>query len=214
MIKLFMKRNMIFIKSFIIIKKKEHISFIKKPHFTEINYIFAVIMRNLFTKVGFWIQKVIDFFYPPFRKFITPQLFRYGVCGSFNVIFDWVLYFFVYNFILQYRIIDFGFFALSPHIATLIIIFPLVTLVGFLLQKYVTFTASDLRGRVQLFRYLLVVFSNLVINFIGLKILVDGLNFYPTPSKMLITVVTVICSYIGQKKFTFRTSPQKEAKEI
>lgn len=144
---------------------------------------------------------------------MSPELYRYGVCGTLNVIFDWGLYFFVYNFILQYRVIDLGFVAFSPHIASLMIIFPITTFTGFLLQKYVTFTASELRGRVQLFRYFIVVFANLAINFIGLKILVDGLNFYPTPSKMIITIGTVICSYIGQKKFTFKTSQQK-TKEV
>jgi putative flippase GtrA len=119
-------------------------------------------------------------------------------------VFDWVLYFFTYNFILKYRLVDLGAVTLSPHIATLVIIFPVVTLSGFLLQKYVTFTASDLRGGVQLARYLLVIFINLLINYAGLKILVDGLGFYPTPSKMIVTVVTVICSYIGQNKFTFK----------
>lgn len=172
-------------------------------------------MRDLFTKAGFWIQKVIDYFYPPFRKFMTPQLYRYAVCGALNVVFDWILYFSVYNFILQYRIIDLGIIAFSPHIATLMIIFPVTTFSGFLLQKYVTFTASDLRGRVQLFRYSVIVFSNLAINFVGLKLLVDGLNLYPTPSKMLITIVTIICSYIGQKKFTFKTSSSPDkANEI
>ena len=144
---------------------------------------------------------------------MSPELYRYGVCGTLNVVFDWVLYFFVYNFILQYKVLDLGFIAFSPHIASLMIIFPITTFTGFLLQKYVTFTASELRGRVQLFRYFIVVFANLAINFIGLKILVDGLNFYPTPSKMIITIGTVICSYIGQKKFTFKTSQQK-AKEF
>jgi putative flippase GtrA len=136
---------------------------------------------------------------------MPPQLYRYGVCGSANVVFDWVLYFFVYNFILQYRLVPLGPVTLSPHIASLVIIFPVVTFAGFLLQKYVTFTASDLRGRVQLVRYLMVVFTNLLINYAGLKILVDGLDFYPTPSKMIITIVTVICSYVGQNRFTFKT---------
>lgn len=166
-------------------------------------------MQKFLVCIGLWIQKVIDFFYPLFRKFMSPELYRYGVCGSLNIVFDWVLYFFIYNFVLQYRIIDLGFVAVSPHIATLIIIFPVVTLSGFLLQKYVTFTASELRGSVQLFRYFVIVFANLAINFIGLKILVDEFHFFPTPSKMIITVVTVICSYIGQKKFTFKTSRQK-----
>jgi putative flippase GtrA len=121
-----------------------------------------------------------------------------------NVVFDWVLYFLTYNFILKYRLIDLGPVTLSPHIATLVIIFPVVTLAGFLLQKYVTFTASDLRGGVQLLRYLTVILINLLINYVGLKMLVDGLDFYPTPSKMIITVITIICSYIGQTKFTFK----------
>lgn len=174
---------------------------------------FASVMRNILTSIGFLIQKVIDFFYPLFRKFMTPELYRYGVCGTFNVVFDWVLYFAVYNFIVQYRVINLGITSLSPHIATLVFIFPVTTFTGFLLQKYVTFTASELRGYTQLFRYFIVVFANLIINFIGLKILVDGLNFYPTPSKMIITVATIICSYIGQKKFTFKTTPQKNKEE-
>jgi putative flippase GtrA len=116
----------------------------------------------------------------------------------------------VYNFILKYRLVDLGPVTLSPHIASLVIIFPVVTFSGFLLQKYVTFTASDLRGCVQLVRYLMVVFTNLLINYAGLKMLVDGMDLYPTPSKMIITTVTVICSYVGQKKFTFKTPAQPE----
>jgi Predicted membrane protein len=162
-------------------------------------------MRILLTKAGLWIQKIIDFTYPPFRKIMTPQVYRYGACGGANVVFDWVLYFCVYNYFFKHSLVELGFMTLSPHIATLIVIFPVTTLSGFLLQKYVTFTASsDLRGRVQLMRYLLIVMANLLINYIGLKLFVDGLNFYPTPSKMIITVFTVICSYIGQKKFTFK----------
>lgn len=163
-------------------------------------------MRKFFTRIGHWIQGVIDFTYPPFRKIISPQLYRYGICGGANVIFDWVLYFLVYNFIIRYRDVNLGIVTLSPHIATLILIFPVVTFSGFLLQKYVTFTASDLRGSTQLIRYLMIVLANLLINYAGLKIFVDGLHFYPTPSKMIITLITVICSYIGQKKFTFTSS--------
>ena len=168
-------------------------------------------MRNTLTKIGLWIQKTIDSTYPLFRILISPQLYRYGVCGGVNIVFDWVLYFCVYNFIFKHQLVDLGVVTLSPHIASLIIIFPIVTLSGFLLQKYVTFTeSSDLRGRVQLIRYMLIVCVNLLINYAGLKLFVDGLDFYPTPSKMIITIVTVICSYIGQKKFTFKTSSQSK----
>jgi len=173
--------------------------------------IFVGIMRSLLTKIGHWIQGLIDFTYPPFRKLMPAQLYRYAACGGANIVFDWGLYFLVYNFIFKDRLVDMGIVTLSPHIISFIIVFPITTFSGFLLQKYVTFTeSSDLRGRVQLMRYMLIVFANLLINYVGLKLLVDGMDFYPTPSKMAITVITVICSYIGQKKFTFKVSPQPD----
>ena len=158
----------------------------------------------------------MDFFYPPFRRYFSRQLFHYAACGGATVVFDWVLYFFVHNFVLDNtQLVHLKFVTLTPHIATLAITFPFTVLLGFLLQKYVTFSDSYLRGRVQLFRYFLVVTANLLINYIGLKLLVDGLrvgellvgglHFYPTPSKMIITVFTVIFSYLMQKKFTFKS---------
>ena len=162
-------------------------------------------MRKLFTKIGYCIQRIIDFFYPPFRRFMPPQLFRYAACGGANVAFDLVLYFVVFNFVLNKQMLHLGFVTFSSHIATLLIVFPITTISGFLLQKYVTFSASELRGRVQLFRYFLVVMTNLMLNYLGLKLFVDVLHFFPTPSKMMITIVTVILSYVFQNKFTFKT---------
>jgi putative flippase GtrA len=97
-----------------------------------------------------------------------------------------------------------GFFTLSSHIASLVISFPFSNFFGFLLQKYVTFTASELRGHVQLYRYFMIVFINLGVNTIVLKILVDGFHFWTTPSQMAATLVCVLISYFSQKKFTFK----------
>ncbi len=151
------------------------------------------------------ISRLIDFFYPPFSPYISRQLFRYAACGGGNLVFDWVLYFVIYNFIFdqQYNL-HLGFITLSPHIASFAIVFPVTLLTGFLLQKYITFTASNLRGRVQLFRYFLVVITNILIIYAGLKIMVDGFGFWATPSKMLVTVFAIAFSYLSQKKFTFK----------
>ncbi len=169
-------------------------------------------MRKLFILVGKFISDIIDFFYPPFRRYFSLQFFRYGVSGAGNMVFDWVLYFIIYNFVIQKRLVHLGIVTLSPHIATLFITFPITLFTGFLLQKYVTFTASTLRGKVQLIRYSAVVVANLLINYFGLKLLVDVLSIYPTPSKMIITVFTTIFSYISQKKFTFRIQNVPEEK--
>lgn len=155
-------------------------------------------------KIAQFIIKIIDFFYRPFQKLCPEQLFRYGVCGASNMVLDWILYFIVYNFVLQHRNLYLYFFTLSPHIASLCIVFPITLLTGFWLNKYVTFRQSSLQGWRQLGRYVLIVCLNLLINYLGLKLFVDVCGFYPTPSKMLVTVITVVVSYFGQKYFSFR----------
>jgi putative flippase GtrA len=161
-------------------------------------------MRKKFETIGGWIMSIIDFFYPPFRKHMTIQFFRYGFTGAANIAFSQVLFFVVYNFVLHQKMLPLGFFTLSSHIASLAIIFPFSNFFGFLLQKYVTFTESELRGHVQLYRYFIIVFINLGINTIALKILVDGFHFWVTPSQTIATFFCILVSYFSQKKFTFK----------
>jgi putative flippase GtrA len=142
----------------------------------------------------------------------SKQVVRYAVCGGGNMVFDWVLYFLLYNFVIGHEMIyvrctmyDVQYTqAITPHIATLCIVFPITLLTGFALQKYVTFTRSRLNSWRQLMRYILIVAVNLAVNYLGLKLCVESFGWYPTPSKMVITIVTVIISYLGQKYYTFK----------
>lgn len=165
-------------------------------------------MKKIFETIGLWIIVIIDFIYPPFKKYFTPQFFRYGVTGVANMAFDLLLYMITFHYILDKQMLHLGLITFSSHIAALIIVFPISFTTGFLLQKYVTFTASEIKGRIQLYRYLSVVIANLLLNYLGLKLLVDFLNFFPTPSKMIITIFTTLFSYFSQKSYTFK-SPQK-----
>ena len=169
------------------------------------------------------ITKIVDFFYRPFRKYVPQQLFRYAACGGGNMVLDLVLYFLIYNFVIGHELVyitlpfsfqfsPFSFqfspfssqLCLTPHILTFLIVFPITLLTGFWLNRNITFTQSSLRGYKQLWRYILIVALNLLVNYLGLKLCVDILSFYPTPSKMLITLVTVAISFFGQKYFSFK----------
>lgn len=157
---------------------------------------------------GSFIRSIIDYFYPPFERYVSKQFFRYGASGGANMVFDWLLYAFLYNFIFRKQIVELHFIAISAHIAALLVTFPITLITGFLLQKYVTFSTSNIRGRKQLTRYMTVVGINLLINYFGLKLLVEHFSFYPTPSKMIITVVCTIFSYFSQKHFTFKSEKE------
>ncbi len=162
------------------------------------------------------ITKIIDFFYRPFNKWMSRQLFRYAACGGGNLVLDWVLYFLVYNFVIGHDLVNLQFTihnlhftqVITPHIATLCVVFPITLLTGFWLQKYVTFSSSQLNGWHQLSRYILIVAINLAVNYFGLKLCVETFGWYPTPSKMLITLITVVISYLGQKYYSFRTKTE------
>ena len=89
------------------------------------------------------ITRIIDFFYRPFAKWIPEQVFRYAACGGGNMVLDWVLYFLVYNFVIGHEIVKLSIvnyqLSITPHIASLCIVFPITLVTGFWLQKYVTF---------------------------------------------------------------------------
>lgn len=167
-----------------------------------------------------FITKIIDFFYEKVllrlfhaEKIVSREVFRYACCGGGNMVLDWLLYFVFYHFLfssfgnvvyIDWITIKGAPLAITPHILAFGITFPITLLTGFLLNKYVTFTQSSLNGWNQLGRYILIVGVNILINYVGLKFFVEICMFYPTPSKMLITLITVLVSYFGQKYFSFK----------
>lgn len=147
----------------------------------------------------------IDFFYPPFKKLMTEQTFRYAVCGGSNVILDIGLFFISYNYILHKQILHVGFLAFEPYTAALWMAFTISFPTGFLMSKYIVFSTSHLRGSVQFFRYIIIVAINLFLNYVLLKIMVEKMHFFPTVARIFSTAIVVTFSYLSQKHFTFKT---------
>ncbi|MCC8088286.1 MAG: GtrA family protein [Rikenellaceae bacterium] len=151
------------------------------------------------------IDKILGrlYFYP-LKKFIPYVTFRYAACGGLNMVLDWTLYFILYNFILRKENVDLGFVVISPYIAAFLIVFPITFFTGFWLNNNIAFHGSPLKNGVKMSRYLMVVCVSLLINYFGLKLLVEHFHIYPTPSKILVTLAATAVSYFSQKYFTFR----------
>ena len=163
-------------------------------------------MVHFLRKIRDLIIRIIDWFYFPFLHFIPGEVFRYAVTGGLNTVLDLMLYFVFYRFILDKQIVDLGFVAISPHIAAFLMVFPITFSTGFILAKYVTFSASELRGRIQLFRYGVTVFGAIILNYVFLKLFVEYFGWYATLSKGVTTVIVVVYSYISQRYFSFKTA--------
>jgi len=150
------------------------------------------------------IEQIIDFFYPPFSGFMNRMTYRYAACGGANTIFDIFLFFISYNFIFDKQIVRLPFISISPYIAAFMLSFCITFPIGFLLNRYVVFQGSVIAGRVQFFRYMVTVVVSILLNYLFLKLFIEGLGLFPTIAKIMTTFIVVGFSYISQSYFTFK----------
>jgi putative flippase GtrA len=139
------------------------------------------------------------------------QTFKYAACGGGNVLWGIFLYAFAIHFIFPKPVINIGKIPLYGHLALKQVIAAdylfawwISFATGFYLNRYVVFTGSDLKKHVQFFRYGLIVFVNIILNYYLLLLFNQELHWYPIPSKIVSTVVTIIFSYFSQKYFSFK----------
>ena len=150
------------------------------------------------------ITYILDFFYPPFRRFMPLLTFRYAACGGLNTLIGLLVYYLGYHFFFDQEVFFWWFFAFKPHVASLFMSGAVSFSIGFLLNKYVVFVESNIRGRVQLFRYAMAFLLNLLLNFVMLKFMVEVLVWDAIISQFITTFFVVSLSYIVQKYFTFK----------
>lgn len=149
--------------------------------------------------------RLVDWLYiTPFKRLVSRDIFAYGLCGGANMALDTLWYFVIYHYIVAERFIDLGVVVVSPHIASLIVVFPITFFTGFWLNRNVAFRATEYKTRGQLIRYAVSVVGSIALNYLCMKLFVEHLYIWPTPSKMLTTAVSVVYSFLAAKYFTFR----------
>lgn len=162
-------------------------------------------MHKVHESIRSTILKTVDFFYPPFRKFIPLSTFRYAACGGANMLLDIALFALSYNCLYHKQNVDIGFYILSAPTASLMTASFFSFFTGFYLSRYVVFPESVVRGRTQLVRYFLIVVVCFFLNYVFLWFFINYLGWYPTPSKIVTTIFVVTFSYLSQTYFSFKT---------
>jgi Predicted membrane protein len=151
----------------------------------------------------------LDFFYPLFKGLMPLQAYRYAACGGGNTLLDILIYIASYRYLFKGKVVHTPLVAVGPHIAAFMVAFCISFPLGFYLNRTFVFTGSTLRGRVQLFRYFVLVVICILLNYIFLKLFVEQLHIIPEVSKLLTTVIVVSFSFVTQKYFTFKVQEQQ-----
>lgn len=151
------------------------------------------------------ITRAIDALYIPVaERFVPKQIFRYGACGAITMGLDAVWYFVIYHFIVAKQFVDLGFVTISPHILSLVIVFPITFFTGFWLNRNVAFRTTHISSTKQLLKYLLTVIGSILLNYISMKLLVEYVHIWATPAKVLTTLISSVYSYLVGRFYTFR----------
>jgi len=154
--------------------------------------------------------KIIDFFYPPFQRWLSLHTFRYMASGGTTATTGIIVFYIAYNYLFHQKDVALNIEHLPKLItaetAALLVETPITFFVGFFLNKYLVFTQSNLKGRIQLFRYGSVVATNFLLNLALIKIMVEGFGFYGSVAKIITTFILIIFSYFSQKHFSFKVN--------
>ena len=151
------------------------------------------------------INKIVDICYVKPLRFIPRETFSYAFAGGLNVAYGIVQYWFIYNYILAQKDVDLLFVVVSAPIMAFLINFVITFFTGFYLVRGVAFDKPHHHTPgLQMLFYTGVVAINVVVNYVGLKVLVEQFEFYPTIANALVQVVTIAISFTLNKFVTFR----------
>ncbi len=150
------------------------------------------------------INQFLDLFYPIFKRFMPIETFRYAACGGINTMSGLFVWYCCYYFVFSRMVVNLVFYSFESYTLALLVSSTYSFSLGFLLNKYVVFTSSNLKGRIQLFRYFLSFAFNLLLNYFLLKLFVEKFAWDAFLSQLLTTVVVIAVSYFSQKHFTFK----------
>jgi putative flippase GtrA len=158
--------------------------------------------------MGQLIRRFLDIFHPLFARFFDKQTYYYAACGGVNLVSSWLFFFLFYQYLFEKRIfnmeINGEIYVVSAYTLSSMLCFVIAFLLGFLMNKFVVFTDSQLIGRVQLFRYAVSSWLSWLCSYLILKTLIEGLQFYPSIANVVASVITVFISYLLQRKYSFK----------
>ena len=156
-------------------------------------------------RVAEQIGKLIDLCYVrPWSALLSRTMFRYAACGGANMVLDVVWYYVIYHYIVAERFIDLGFVVMSPHVASLVVVFPITFFTGFWLNRNVAFQTTHISSLPQLCKYALTIVGSILLNSACMKLFVEVCGVWATPAKMLTTAVCAVYSFLVGRYFTFK----------
>jgi putative flippase GtrA len=130
---------------------------------------------------------------------------RYFFSAGIATVVDVLVYYLVYNHALQQKELTvFDTIVFKAPTVALSCSYSCGLITNFSITKYFVFHESELAGRIQLFRFIMVALVVLVANYYFMYFLINILDWYPTLSRAVSAISIGLFSFVAHRFFSFR----------
>ena len=153
--------------------------------------------------------------HPLLKRFLESRLaqnklFRYFISAGLATWVDITVYFLSFNYLYQKSDIGlFNLYTVSAATASLFLSYTMGLLTNFAITRYLVFNDSELEFHKQLFRYVLVALLVLAMNWLLMRLLIRGFDWWPTLARATSALTVGMMSFVIHKTFSFRTNNKR-----
>ena len=141
------------------------------------------------------------------RLLLKSKVLRYFFSAGTATCVDVGVYFISFNYLFRKVDMDLaGLFVLSAPTASLILSYSAGLLTNFTITRLIVFNESELKTRTQFFRFVLVAILVLGMNWVLMRWLIRGLEWFPTVARAFSALSIGVFSFMIHKSFSFRAA--------
>ncbi len=135
------------------------------------------------------------------------KVIRYFFAAGTATVVDVLMYFVTLHFVLHKQDLS-----IAPGLVVggtslaLVVSYTCGLVTNFVITKYFVFTESELRGRTQFTRFVLVAILVLFANYLMMSFLIKVLHIFPTPARAISALSIGVFSFTAHKFFSFKIS--------
>lgn len=147
-------------------------------------------------------------------EFYHNKVVRYFFAAGFATVVDVLIYFTMLHFVLKKQDFAIGsLFVIGAPTISLAVSYSCGLITNFTITKYFVFAESELRGRTQFGRFVLVAAIVLIANYLFMNFLIKVIGIYPTPSRAISAITIGVFSFMAHKAFSFKVGKKNTLEE-
>lgn len=141
------------------------------------------------------------------------KVLRYFFAAGTATLVDVFVYFMMLHYVLEKQNVTINALVIGAPSISLMVSYSCGLVTNFSITKYFVFAESELRGRSQFGRFVLVALIVLIANYFFMNFLIKVVGIYPTPSRAISALTIGVFSFVAHKLFSFKVGNKNQLED-